>query len=417
MPSDSKYRRFYVQWWSIRQSTLFALAILLLTIGVAGGAWVAYRYGYFGNRVEIDESKKDNAQLVSFEGDVRITRSATRQIEKVSAPVALAAGDTIQTLADGRASVKLADGSTLSVRPNSTVVIRANSGIFGLGANVRLALNDGTVNLKTEEQDQNTENIVEVRQVENKVGARTEAIFGVNQTTNSGEIKVSRGSVQSTAPDGRKLTVNDSEYVAVQQNGSLSEKEKFLDAPKLIAPVALEKLPTGDSGVASVTMRWQKIDNFPISHYRVEVANTPFFVANALLVAQDPITTLSLTVDKIKPGTYYWRVRANASTGQAGEWSEPSRFTIVGKEDGETLKVSNWQVDRVGGNIYLISGRTSPGSSVTILGRTAPAFSDGTFRVQVSSGSTNVDVLIIDEHGKRSRYRLNLENTRAVQTQ
>ena len=49
---------------------------------------------------------KDAAQLISFEGDVRVIRASTRETLLVTKPIFVAAGDTIQTQADGRAKFR-----------------------------------------------------------------------------------------------------------------------------------------------------------------------------------------------------------------------------------------------------------------------------------------------------------------------
>ncbi|MCV4640124.1 hypothetical protein OFB62_32995, partial [Escherichia coli] len=73
------------------------------------------------------EAPKDAARILSFEGDVRITRAATRETILVTKEIWVAAGDTIQTQADGKAIVQMVDGSVYTVRPNTTVIIRNNS--------------------------------------------------------------------------------------------------------------------------------------------------------------------------------------------------------------------------------------------------------------------------------------------------
>jgi hypothetical protein len=311
----------------------------------------------------------------------------------------------------------MADGSTLVVRPNSTVVIRANAGGGGGSTNVRVALGGGQINVKTEDMSADTQNVVEVRQVENRLTARTDASFNINPATNNGEIRVSRGIVEALTSLGEKLTIKDSEYTSVNEGGKLSPKEKLLEAPKLISPVALEKIMTGDSGAVDIPLRWQKVANLPIAHYRLEVASSPFFVAEGLLFQQEPVTAPSLTLADVKTGTFFWRVRAIANSGQIGEWSEPWKFTVVSREEGETIEVSNWQVDKVGSGVYLISGRANPGASVRIMGRETFALGDGSFRLQVSTPAASVEVSIGDEHGKRSRYRLSLDTSKAVKLQ
>ena len=415
---SKKYGKFYVEWWYIRKSTIYGSILLVIALALLGaGGWYAARNNFFLSNTPTVEYPADSAKLNFYEGDVRIIRAATRQVEKVTGETYLVAGDILQTQADGRAQVLMADGSTLVVRPNSTVVIRANAGGGGGSTNVRVALGGGQINVKTEDMSADTQNVVEVRQVENRLTARTDASFNINPATNNGEIRVSRGIVEALTSLGEKLTIKDSEYTSVNEGGKLSPKEKLLEAPKLISPVALEKIMTGDSGAVDIPLRWQKVANLPIAHYRLEVASSPFFVAEGLLFQQEPVTAPSLTLADVKTGTFFWRVRAIANSGQIGEWSEPWKFTVVSREEGETIEVSNWQVDKVGSGVYLISGRANPGASVRIMGRETFALGDGSFRLQVSTPAASVEVSIGDEHGKRSRYRLSLDTSKAVKLQ
>jgi hypothetical protein len=96
------------------------------------------------------------------------------------------------------------------------------------------------------------------------------------------------------------------------------------------------------------------------------------------------------------------------------DWGEPWKFTIVQPAASEALTATDWQVEAVGGSIYLVGGRTQSGATVRIAGREVFANANGSFRLQVSAGSPNVTVEISDERGNRSRYSLNLNSVRAV---
>jgi len=138
----SKYRKIYIEWWDIKRSTIYrGVGFIVVLAVLVGGGWWLWRNNFFLPNPEIKESPKDAARLFSFEGDVRIIRAATRETILVTREVFVSAGDTIQTQGDGRAQIQMIDGSTYSIRPNSTVVISDSSSIFG-GTNVRVALNE-----------------------------------------------------------------------------------------------------------------------------------------------------------------------------------------------------------------------------------------------------------------------------------
>ena len=98
----------------------------------------------------------------------------------------------------------------------------------------------------------------------------------------------------------------------------------------------------------------------------------------------------------------------------------PGWDRIVGvrsKREGENVEAGDWQVDKIGGSVYLISGRATAGANVKIQGRETFAQGDGSFRLQVSTTAGQVEVSVGDEHGKRTRYRLSLDTSKAVKLQ
>ena len=129
---ESKYRKFYVEWWNIKRSTIYRLAAIFVFLGVLGfGGWWILKSNWLVATPEVTDAPKDAAKVISFEGDVRIIRAATRETILVTRPTFISAGDTIQTQADGRAKIQMIDGSVLSIRANSTVVIRDSNSLFG----------------------------------------------------------------------------------------------------------------------------------------------------------------------------------------------------------------------------------------------------------------------------------------------
>jgi hypothetical protein len=409
---DPKFRRFYVDWWKIKRSTIYGLIISCVVIGLLGyGGW-----WYYKNRllVQTTEAPKNAAIISSFEGDVRIIRASTREVIRVTQTTYVAAGDTIQTQGDGKTQLQMIDGSTLTIKPNSTVIVRDNTSILGGPTNVKVSLGGGQINVKTEDQAGESQNIVEVKQVESKISGQTEANFGLNQKSDSGEIRISRGSVE-TSVNGEKVVIKGDEYAAIATNGKIMPKEKSLDSPKLIAPPTLEQFFVSDSGNTDVTLRWQKTENIPTAYYRAEVATSPFFVADSIVIEKEPLATPNMTLSKITAGNYFWRIRSVASSGQISDWSEPWKFTISTRETGNgTLALSDIKTENIGGNVYVISGKTMPGTVVRILGRETFSLGDGSFRLQVAAPSNEIGIEASDEHGGKTRYSLNLGSGKAV---
>jgi hypothetical protein len=408
---SQKFSNFYIEWWTIQKSTvalIIGLPLLLIIFGVTG--WYAWHSGWLVRATQSPTEAPNAARFQSVEGDVRVVRAKTRETVIAGNETILFAGDTVQTQADGKARIILIDGSTLSIRPNSTVVIRDNT-LFGTGTNVRVALGGGQINVRTEKQNENTQNIVEVRQTENKLTSETDASFGINPTTNNEEIRIARGVVETNA-NGQNSVLKSGEFATVN-NGSLS-KEKLMDPPILISPEALTKFTINQNDSSKINLSWNPPRNLPPFTYRVEVAKSPFFVQNALIFEREPVRSQSLSVSNLGPGTYFWRVRATASSGQISEWSEPYKFVVAVRNAGGKLEVTDWNVEYIGGNIYLISGKTLPGATVHCVGREIIASNDGSFRLQIPAPSDTVVVEVEEINSTTGSYSLNLSTSKVV---
>lgn len=408
---EKQYRKFYVDWWKVRRSTIYRLvAIILAVSGTAAVAWWAMTSEWFVPTLTAD-APKNAARIIAFEGDVRIIRAATRETLVITKETFVAAGDTIQTQADGRASVQMIDGSIYSVRPNSTVVIRDNSSIFG-GQNVRVSLDDGQLNVRTDEQRENAQNIVEMMDSETRLKSQTDASFNADAQSNGGEIRISRGSVETTV-GGESATINADQFTSVS-NGRLGATEQLLRPPRLSSPANASQITDTSGGGVGITFSWQDDGGGPIASYYIQVTRSPSFSADAILAYRSNLTTREFRLAGLAPGTYYWRLRSTSRSGQTSDWSEPARFSVVRREAAMAVEATEWNVERVGGNVYFISGRTRPGLVVRALGREVFSGADGAFRMQISTPLSEIAVEMSDDRGNRAGFVISLRNSRVL---
>ncbi len=401
---------FAFDWWIIQKRFLYLIiAILTMCVLAAGAAVYVWKYGNpLRNAVKL--SNPAGARFISFEGDVRVVRAATRETISANSDTELYPGDTVQTQASGRARIGLADGSTLVVKPNSTIIIRDNArGDDGKKSNVHVRVDSGQMFVRTEQQTEGTNNVVETPKTKNKLGEQTGASFGVS-AEGTEEIRVNTGVIETTNATGDKTAIHGGEYVSVNNAGRLSVPQRLLDVPNLSEPHDLEKVFVGNNGAASIYLKWVRPQSGNAAFYRVEVATSPFFVADGKVIERDQLAATEFGANDLRPGVYFWRVRATASSGQVSDWSEPQKFIVATRPTGSQVLVSNLSAELLGGNIYLIRGKAEPGTTIHSAGREAIVPTDGNFQLQVTvSGATrDIAVEAQDPQGNSSQYKVSI---------
>jgi hypothetical protein len=408
----TKVSRFDTDWWVVQKRLIYVAVIIASLAVVAGGASLyVWLYGNPFKGAPAAESASPGARFVSLEGGVRVVRSNTRETLQARADTRLFPGDIVQTQEDGRARVTLADGSTLFVKPNSVVTIAENtSADGGKHTKVRVAVESGQINVRTEQQNEGASNIVGTRLTESRIAPETDASFHVREDKTE-DIRVGDGAVETSTRGGDTTTLHGGEFAAVNPQGTISQKEKLLAAPLPSNPRNLERLAARRGDATVVTLKWQKPATGAPAHYRVEVATSPFFVPAGMLIERDQLQSNEFTVDDLRQGNYFWRVLAVAQSGQASDWSEPQKFVVVGEGGaGDEVSVSDVQIEYVAGQIYLVRGRTQAGNTVRCTGRETLAARDGFFQLQINAPHAARDVQLeaADTQGNRNSFKFQL---------
>jgi hypothetical protein len=406
---------FEIDWWIIQKRAVYiAVLILVLCVIAAGAGLYVWKYGNPLRNVALHSDPLAGARFMSFEGDVRVIRSSTRQVVIANTDVQLYPGDTVQTQADGRARISMADGSTVVVRPNSTIIIRDNaSAEDGKRSNVHVVVDSGQMLVRTPQQSEDNKNVIETPKTQNQISGQTAASFGVNPEGTE-EIRVNSGAVESANRAGERVSLQGGEYVSVNQSGTVSKPQRLLDVPQPLQPHDLEKIFVGGTGSASVALRWQKPQSGVPSYYRVEVATSPFFVPAGRVIERDQLVVTQFNASDLRPGAYFWRIRATASSGQTSDWSEPLKFLVSTQTaNGGSVTVTNLTSAYLGGNVYIIRGTASPGASVRVADREATAVGDGNFQLQISAqpGMREVTIEVSDVQGNSTKYRVPLNRS------
>jgi FecR protein len=411
----TKIGHFDIEWWVIQKRAVYTGVLILLLAGmVAGGSLYVWKYGNPLKSMTARSESPAGARFISFEGDVRVVRAASRQVVIANNDIQLYPGDTVQTQADGRARIGMADGSTVVVRPNSTIIIRDNdSAEDGKRGNVRVVVDSGQMLVRTQPQSDGGKNVIETPKTQNQISGQTQASFGVNPEGTE-EIRVNSGAVESVTRIGERTSLQGGEYVSVNQSGTMSKPQRLLDVPQPLQPHDLEKILVSNNSSATVVLRWQKPQSGVPAFYRVEVATSPFFVPEGRVIERDQLLVTQFTASDLRPGAYFWRVRASAASGQTSDWSEPLKFIVTAQGNAAAeVPVTNLASVYLGGNVYIVRGTSSPGVTVRISGREAATTGDGNFQVQISApaGTKEVVVQASDSQGNHSQYRVSLNRS------
>jgi hypothetical protein len=163
-----------------------------------------------------------------------------------------------------------------------------------------------------------------------------------------------------------------------------------------------------------VELKWQRPQSGTPAYYRVEVATSPFFVADGKVIERDQLAATELGASDLRPGVYFWRVRATAASGQASDWSDPLKFVVTPRGSSQ-VNVSDLSSELLGGSIYLIRGKADPGVTIKCSGRETIAGPDGGFQIQVTAAAATLDLILEaqDSRGNMSQYKVSLRSARA----
>ena len=50
------------------------------------------------------------------------------------------------------------------------------------------------------------------------------------------------------------------------------------------------------------------------------------------MIERDQLSVTQFSASDLRPGSYFWRIRATASSGQTSDWSEPLKFIVMAPE-------------------------------------------------------------------------------------
>jgi hypothetical protein len=352
----------------------------------------------------IGAEETGDASFIFVEGDVSLQGAGRSTFEPAKQRQALFDGDFIKTGRTGSAELMFADGTLYTIRPGSLFEVRRPTSAEASGSQVKIV--SGAINVYTAGSTSTIATDAATAAVDR--GSRVSVDVEIGEKT---EVTTYRG--RATVSTGRETTVlSDRESVTARaRTGALSAKTVLPETPQALLPAdnRIYDLKTGDQ----VDMKWSSVSD--AVRYRLQISRSRLFVPDATEVDLDDRTGTTARVKVSREGSYYWRVTAISSEGVPSDWSPVRRFKMLteppprsgsGDLSPPALSVSAPQQM---GNLFLIFGKTEPGSIVTVNAEPADTENDGSFKKTITierDGYTTLIVKAVDAAGNETVRRL-----------
>ena len=400
---ETKRARFALDWYVVSASSVKMLVwgiLALLVIGV-GGYWM---YLYLQTKVNTTQTiGTQSARFIEITGQVRVKKANATDFTGATEKMPLEAGDTIQTLANSVARVQFIDGASTTIKPDTTLVIKDNELLADKSTKVHVKVRVGTINLATNEQVPGSSNVVQTDVASAKIGGNTEATVGAGDNGQQADIRVTHGDAEIRTQSGETYQATSNERFEIEPTGKLSKRTSMVGIPVLKLPENQQALRLENSG--TVRFDWNSVPQ--ARSYVVEIATSSTF-EDTIVKSRDGLLAPTAIFDKLSPGSYYWRVRADKAQEQ-GIYSDPYKFTIVGNSIAQrTLNIKVLRKISMGGGTYLIEGHCDLGARVKVGNIVTRVDSSGNFRaiVSLSQGVREIVVRAEDQDGNVGQQSL-----------
>ncbi len=339
------------------------------------------------------------ASFISVQGRVEYRRGEGGEWQDARPHLVLYTGDHVKTGSNGSAEIVFSDGTLYTARPDTQLVVfRTRSGV-GLPGEQAIRMDYGWVNLNTSKQGSK----VAVPEVEARVDSDSEASVSYDAGSKTARFAAIRGGMKVDSSSGEHRDVGALEQV-VHAAGKLTEPQALPSAPTLLTPednsdFALERTP-------KTVLTWQPVKE--AASYALEVSSSRLFVDN-LIESHDRKTT-EATLGLRGEGSFFWRVAAVTAHGVHGPWSPLRGFRVSsfrhdqGSGDGEPPKLELAEI-KAYGSIFIVGGRTEPGSVVEINGEPVQVDAEGSFTktIQITKeGWSFIEVRARDAEGNET---------------
>jgi hypothetical protein len=328
--------------------------------------------------------------FISVHGNVQFRRGDAATWEEARGRVTLRPGDFVRTAGNGSAEIMFGDGTLYTVRPNSSIIVSGPRN--GDGQQQAIKMDYGWVNLSTASRPTR----VETPQADAHVAEESEAFVSIDPDGGRGRFGAVRGSLEVSTRGGERRRVAASEQV-VQAGGRLSAPQRLMPAPDLVAPAESQEIDPRQAQV--VVLEWQPVT--AADGYELQVARDRLFVDRVIEDRGRARTRATLGIRG--EGSFHWRVAAEGRDGERGLWSPVRTFRVagLGSHDGEADREPP-SLDLVAitryGSIFIVEGRTEPGTIVEVNGEPVSVHASGAFTKTIQIVGDGWDFIVVRAH-------------------
>ncbi len=320
------------------------------------------------------QSASGQGQFISLQGEVELRRGNADSWEEARSRQALHPGDYVRTGSSGSAEIMFLDGTLYTVRPNTQFIVSAAKRNATGTTEQSIEMEYGWVDLNTSSHPSR----VQTPGAEASVRQDSEAFVAFDRESQKGRFGAFRGGLELTSSGGSKREVGPLQQV-VQTGGVLSEPAPLPSRPEPLEPA--DNLEVDPERADQLVLAWRPVPG--AAHYALQVSRSHLFVDN--VIDEERRAKTRATLGLRGEGSFQWRVAAYDRGGSQGPWSAPRQFRVTslraagtGEKD-ETAPDLDLAGVKSYGNIFIVGGRTEPGSKIEINGELVKGDADGSF--------------------------------------
>jgi len=264
------------------------------------------------------------AQFIAVQGGVEFRRGESGEWQPARSRVTLYAGDYVKTAKSGSSEIMFQDGTLVTVRPDTVILVDRSRSLLGFGGERTVALEYGWVNLSTAQSPSK----VRTPSASALVREDSQTLVAYDEQAQVGRFATYRGNMEVSTDAGRTEEVAELQQVT-QSGQSLSKPRPLPAIPTLAAPA--------DGQIFALDARQFELTWQPVAgaeRYALQVSRSQHFVDNIIDV--EDRDNLKATVGLRGEGSFMWRVAAFGSEGVMGPWSAPRGFRVISRRDPTT---------------------------------------------------------------------------------